>query len=200
MNKLMKKARFWAKLLSFCPGVLAIFLSGSLATGTANKNSDIDFFIITKNGKIWTARFFVFMVLKIFCQLAKPQSHIGKICPNHFITDLNLEIIEQDTYAAQLFSKNIPLSDLRNIFPIFAKKNQKWVLKFNESFPKNVLEENSDFKPVINKTSFLEKIFQAIQVWKIKKNPDYQEPKAKIVLNKNELRFHPKPKNLEKNK
>ncbi len=197
MDKLLKKAKFWAKILGFCPSVLAIFLSGSLATRKGNKNSDIDFFIIAKNKRIWTARFFVFIILKIFRQLAKPQNHIGKICPNHFITDDSLEIIEQDPYAANLFSQNIPLFDPQNIFSKFVQKNQKWVMKFKQTFPQKFLNQKTNFNLVINKASVLENFLRKIQIKKIKQNPDFKSPNAKIVLNNTELRFHPEPKNIK---
>ncbi len=194
-KKLLKKAKFWAKILGYCPSVVAIFLSGSVAIGNAKKSSDIDFFIIARNGRIWTARFFVFLVLKLFRQLAKPENHAGKICPNHFITDDCLEIVEQDQYAANLFAHNITLSDFKNIFPVFAQTNQKWVTKFGESFSDYDLKRNPSFSLMTNKPSRLESFLRKIQIKKIQKNPDYQKQNAKIILENNELRFHPEPKN-----
>jgi len=194
-KELIKKAKFWARFLGYCPGVVAIFLSGSVATGEGKKSSDIDFFIIARNGRIWTARFFVFVVLKMFWQLAKPKNHAGKICPNHFITDDHLEIVEQDAYAANLFAHNKPLFDPQRIFPIFARENQKWIEKFNESFSKNIWERSSDFALVKNNVSALENFLRKVQTKKIQQNPDYQNKNAKIILQENELRFHPKPKN-----
>ena len=80
------RAKFWANFLGKLPGVAAIFLSGSMASGKATKKSDIDFFILAHPGKIWTARFFIFFVLKSMGKLSKPHHHEGQICPNHFIT------------------------------------------------------------------------------------------------------------------
>ncbi len=196
-KNLLKKSKFWARTLGCCPGVVAIFLSGSVAMNKADKNSDIDFFIIARNGQIWTARFFVFAILKVFSQLAKPKNHAGKICPNHFITDDCLKIVEQDAYAANLFTHNKPLFDPHKIFPIFVKKNQKWVTQFDESFSDNALQQNSNFKSVVNKSLALENFLRKIQIKKIKKNPDFKTPNAKIVLEETELRFHPEPKNLQ---
>jgi len=100
----MVKAKFWARILGLLPSVRAIFLSGSVAQGRATDSSDIDFFIIARHGQIWTARFFVFLILKIFRQIRTSKNHAGKICPNHFITDTHLEIQEKDVYSANLFS------------------------------------------------------------------------------------------------
>ncbi len=186
------KAERWAKILGRCPGVRAIFLSGSVAEGKGTKESDIDFFIIAKSGQIWTARFFVFLVLKISNQLAKPHRHRGKICPNHFIADHNLEIIEQDLYSAKLFTHNIPLYDPQAIFLAFVHENKEWVKAFGESFQTEGVEADPYPK---KPRSWSDKILAPLQITKIKKNPDFQKKDAVIILSDDELRFHPEPKN-----
>ena len=192
----LKKAKFWAQILGKFPGVRAIFLSGSLAQKKGNKNADIDFFIIARHGQIWTARFFIFIVLKIFCQLAKEKNHAGKICPNHFISDQNLEIQEQDAYAAHLFSNNQPLYDPDNLFSLFIKTNKHWMKTFGiiPTIPIDLIpiqSRNNHYK------NWFESFLKKIQINKIKKNPEYYFPEAKIVLSDTELRFHPKPKNID---
>ncbi len=193
---LLKKAEKWARILGHLPGVQAIFLSGSLAAGKARKSSDIDFLIIARAGQIWTARFFVFVVLKFFNQLAKPHDHKTKICPNHFITEHSLEIEEKDAYAAQLFCHNIPLYDPHELWRNFVDENKDWIESFGEEFPE--IPENL-FGPPRKKSrihhSLWENFFRSLQEKKIKRNPEYQTPGAKIILNERELRFHPHPKN-----
>jgi predicted nucleotidyltransferase len=193
---LHKKAFRWAHVLGSLPGVRAIFLSGSLATGNAKPTSDIDIFVIAKPGQIWTARFFIFIVLKIFNQLAKPHHHAGKICPNHFITEDSLEIQEQDAYAAHLFSRNIPLYDPKNIFSEFMAVNKDWWEKFGYKDQKNQFVGVQDFEPLQNiSNNSLEQFLRRLQIKRIKNNPEYKTPGAKIVLTDTELRFHPEPKN-----
>ena len=191
---LKNKAKKWAHILGILPGVQAIFLSGSLATGNATPHSDIDIFIIAKSGQIWTARFFIFIVLKISNQLAKPHHHDRMICPNHFIAEDSLEIQEQDAYAAHLFSQNIPLYDPQNIFENFMAVNQKWFEKFGY-----ILHSKFELQTPGSRSSsnlkLLEQFLKRIQLKKIKNNPEYKTTGAKIVLSDTELRFHPEPKN-----
>ncbi len=192
---LQKKAERWASILGRLPGVQAIFLSGSLACGRAKKTSDIDFLIVARAGQIWTARFYVFLALKFCGQLAKPKNHDHKICPNHFITDHSLQIQVHDAYSAFLFSNNIPLYDPESLWPIFVELNQEWIERFGEKFT-----ESSDKlfgapkKKRSIERSLSEGVFRNLQEWKIKKNPEYNTPGASIIMNKYELRFHPKPK------
>jgi len=196
-SRLLKKARCRAKILGRLPGVRAIFLSGSLAQGRASKNSDIDFFIITKAGQIWTARFFIFLVLKLLGQMRSTKNPAEKICPNHFITDQSLELQEKDAYAAHLFSHNISLYDPDEIWPRFVAANQKWVNEFGEEFNSPLSQTLPLTKKKVNSLQkLLENLLRKIQTWKIQKNSDYKTPGAKIVLEDYELRFHPTPKNL----
>lgn len=190
----------WAQKLGKCPGVAAIFLSGSLAQGHGDANSDIDFFVLAHPGQIWTARFFVFIKLKQAKQLAKPHHHAGKICPNHFITTDRLEIQEKDAYSAHLFSHNCPLHDPCNLFPRFVATNQ-WVRDFGENFDhKFTVSVRAKYFPPVGRyhrplQKLLEIILKPLQTRIIKKNPDYKTPGAKIVLTDQELRFHPNPRN-----
>ncbi len=194
-------AKDWALKLGKLPGVAAVFLSGSLAQGRGNANSDIDFFIIAKPGQIWTARFWVFIRLKFTGRLAKPHHHAGHVCPNHFITTDRLEIQEKDAYSAHLFSHNQPLYDPHNVFPRFVAANQ-WVQDFDEDFDHKFFVSSvgaENFPPVGRYHRPLQKLLETIlknlQSHRIKRNPEYKIPGAKIVLTDQELRFHPKPRN-----
>lgn len=199
----IKKAQKWAKILGRCPGVMAIFLSGSLSQGKATEQSDIDFFIIAREDQIWTARFFVFLVLKLCWQIATEKDHASKICPNHFITHQHLEIQEQDEYAANLFSHNIPLYDPFSLWSEFVEANKSWIEGFGYTFflpleQGEMPDRAEGIECSISRHStntWAECMFKSLQTQKIKSNPNYKHPRAKIVLEDHELRFHPKPKN-----
>ncbi|MDH3324886.1 MAG: hypothetical protein OEL89_04565, partial [Candidatus Peregrinibacteria bacterium] len=148
----------------------------------------IDVFIITKAGEIWTVRFFVFVVLKLFKKIAKPHDHAGKICPNHFITEKKLEIIEKDPYSANLFANVRFLAGDREVYEKFMSVNNWWITT------KNYEKKDEKFQ-LEQKNSKFEDFLKRIQIKKIKSNPEYKTPRAKIVLEDYELRFHPEPKN-----
>lgn len=197
MNVWEKKARRWAQIVGALPGVRAVFLSGSLAQGKGSAESDIDFFIITEPGQIWTARFFTNVLLKLSFNLSKPAAHAGRICPNHFITADNLEIVEQEAYSAHLFSHNRPLYDPFSLWPVFVKANE-WVHEFGEAFPVLVKQNGEGLAPQFSSVKTLnwsERLLRWIQQQKIYRNPAFKKPDAKIVLKNTELRFHPDPKN-----
>ena len=73
-----KRAQFWARILSYAPGVRAIFLSGSLPQSTAHQGSDIDFLFITHPGWLSRSRFCVFVILWIFRDYRAPSGTRGR--------------------------------------------------------------------------------------------------------------------------
>lgn len=197
-KKFFARAQFWANILGKLPGVAAIFLSGSLARGDGNENSDIDFFVITHPGQIWTARFGIFVMLKLGGRLAKPHHHAGQICPNHFISRGNLLIAEQDHYAARLFASNQPLFDPERIFLDFQAANQAWINQKGSAFKTTQLQPKKNVPKKTNPSFLAQKIetwLKKIQIKKIRSNADFHNPNAKIILTDQELRFHPHPKN-----
>ncbi|NCP66977.1 hypothetical protein GW756_01575 [bacterium] len=196
MEKIQRKANRWAQIIGHLPGVAAVFLSGSMVQGISKPTSDIDFFIIAIPGRIWTARFFTNLLLKLTSNLAKPAYHRARICPNHFISAQNLEIVEQDAYSAHLFTHNLPLYDPYDLWPKFIESNS-WVNAFGEAFPIVVtLNENQSKNTVPSKKiNFIETTLRFLQIFKIRRNPDFKKPGAKIILKADELRFHPDPKN-----
>ncbi len=198
-KKYFKKANFWAKILIKLPGVLAIFLSGSVAQNKATKNSDIDFFIITNAGQIFTARFFVSGVLKLFGILAdSAKNHAGKICPNHYITVDNLEISEKDAYAANLFSHNKFLVGNKNIWYSFVQKNKNWISYFRETFQNDLPSKNFK-KQNLNKNTgkFFQKIENFCKNFQKNRLSKKTLPKtAKVWLSDKEIRLHENPKNI----
>jgi len=201
MPEIPLKAQRWSSMIGRLPGVLAVFLSGSVAQGKSDKGSDLDFFIIARPGQIWTARLWVFLVLKFFNQIATEHKHAGRICPNHFITADHLQITEKDAYSAHLFSHNMPLYDPYGLWPKFISQN-RWVRDFDQKFvvnpkPKNQNPKFANQKPIGAWSHKFEACARQIQEWKITTNSDFRLSGAKIVLEDHELRFHPKPRNKD---
>ncbi len=192
----LKKAKRWASVLAWMPGVSAIFLSGSLAQGRGSKDSDIDFFIVAEAGQICTARFFVSGVLKCFGQLAHDEkNHAGKICPNHFITTDRLEIQEKDRYAAQLFVHNYFLAGDYQIWKSFVGHNSTWVQQFDQSFVESFPKTTITTVPNTYLTQKIEKWCKAFQRKRLAKQK--RDSSTKVWITDTEIRLHPEPKNKQ---
>lgn len=91
----MGKARKVSQFIGKFPFVRAVMLSGSLSKGYMEADSDIDYFIITKPGRLWVARTMLIMYKKIFLA----NSH-EDFCVNYFIDEAHLEIEDQNIFTA----------------------------------------------------------------------------------------------------
>src|SRR5690606_24695517 len=52
----LKKAKKWSNFIGSFPFVRGVFISGSLSKNFMTADSDVDYFIITKPGRLWLAR------------------------------------------------------------------------------------------------------------------------------------------------
>lgn len=94
-SNMLKVAGKVSRFISCFPFVRAVMLSGSISKGYMDKNSDIDFFIITAPGMLWFTRTMLVLFKRIFLF----NSH-KYFCVNYFIDTENLEIEEKNIYTA----------------------------------------------------------------------------------------------------
>ncbi|MDO8435221.1 MAG: nucleotidyltransferase domain-containing protein, partial [bacterium] len=62
----LRRAQRFAWLFGLLPWVRLVCACGSVAWGTADEESDIDFCIVTKPGRIWSTRFIIAGTLEVF--------------------------------------------------------------------------------------------------------------------------------------
>ena len=181
-EKMMFKAKNMSRFIGNFPFVRAVFVSGSLSKGYFAKDDDIDYFIITKNNRLWSARTFLVVFKKIFLLNSKKY-----FCINYFMTEENLTIPEKNRFTATecvtlkpMFGKNIfqKLIDTNgwvlDYFPNFKNTKDEEVLKI--PFFKKLLENLLDGKF----GDFLERNFMKI-------TQKHQEKKFKKKLKKHEF-------------
>lgn len=83
----LKKAKKFAKLFSFFPGVKAVAAANFIGGHNWRLGSDIDIFIITKPGWIWRSRFFCAGVSKILNSRPTKLSKKDKICLSFYVSE-----------------------------------------------------------------------------------------------------------------
>jgi len=212
MNNLVQtrehKAEKVAWFLQIVPFICFIGLTGSLSYETAKISSDIDFFIVAKQGRIWTCRFFTVVILKFFGLYRTGDSfkeRAGKICPNRYTTDKHLLISPQNRYHAQDYSHMFPLFDNDNIYKKFLQANQ-WMQGYGYLPPTRALHniQSAGILSGLRKVSewiLLGKLGEQLEKWaknfqlkSIMKDDRVNKPDTGLYVDDNELRFHPKPR------
>jgi len=136
-KSMLKTAGNIAEFLSRFPFVKGVAVSGSLSKNFADENSDIDFFIITENNKLWLARTFMHCFKKV-AFLFKKQHWF---CMNYYVDEEMLEIKEKNIYTATEIATLLPLRGV-TVFQEFFRQNA-WSRSFlpNHSLRISYVEE-----------------------------------------------------------
>jgi len=192
--KAIQIANFIAKF----PFVEGVGISGSLSKGYFDKESDVDFFVITTPNKLWIARMFLVLYRKIFL-----LGSIDFFCVNYYITTENLEIIDKNRFTATELATLIPVCG-KQVFTDFYKYNE-WICDFFGNFTPKKQYLSDVNKPFLTKTvefllknqlgKFFEKVFMKItyQIKKIKfRHVSNEVFNSTIKSTSNVSKHHPK--------
>lgn len=203
-RKLYKKAKKYVKYMQMLPFVRCVALCNSLAFYDADKDSDIDLFIITERNRLFIARAFVW----IFTQLLGIRRHgkkiKGRFCLSFIISrdDLNLEkiLIKNDIYLLFWIRLMRPLIG-QEVYREFIKANS-WIHNyFNYEIdqklhllkPNQLLQKFQKILEYPTKGKFgniFENIMKKIQIKRCRnKITTLKDPKGTIVSD-TMLKFH----------
>ena len=152
VQKRLSKTHLVGRMLARLPFVRAVILNGSLVSGNHKPSSDIDILIIAKDGRIFTARFFV----NIFATLVgikrskdDKSGHAGKFCFNYFLTEHYLHINypkEREQYCAGNYSKSQFVAGDVELFKKFMKENEGLFEKYNFKYQISNIKYQNHFK------------------------------------------------------
>ncbi|HSW48454.1 MAG TPA: hypothetical protein VLG67_05240 [Candidatus Saccharimonadales bacterium] len=136
-----------AEYLAAIPSVLLIGISGGLAIGDVNQEDDIDFFVITKKGKLFETRLWILIILQALGLRRKrlDKNTADKICVNLLVDETKIKWSEKsrDIYTAHEILQMKPLFERNNTYAKFIKEND-WIKSF---FPNiQVLNEEKSWK------------------------------------------------------
>lgn len=136
-----------AKFISKFPFVKAVGISGSLSKGYYDNESDIDFFVITKDSKLWICRTLLMLYKKLFLLNSRKY-----FCINYFISESQLEIQEKNRFTATELKTLIPLEGKTSFEDFY--QNNNWINDYFSNFEPNTDTVNSSDKTYF--TAFLE--------------------------------------------
>ncbi len=118
-------ARLWlpaaryGQVIAGLPFVRMAAVTGSLAVNNAEARADIDYFIVTEPGHLWTCR-------ALALALGRLAARQGvNLCPNYLVTTRALAFPDRNLYVAHELAQMVPLGGL-DIYAEIRRRNA-WV-------------------------------------------------------------------------
>jgi predicted nucleotidyltransferase len=149
-EKKINSAYRMTKFISKFPYIRAILLSGSISKGYMEKDSDVDYFIITHPNRLWVARLLLMLFKKVFLLNSRKF-----FCINYFVDTETLEIEEKNIFTATELATLIPTYG-KELYDELYKRNT-WIKDFYPNFPKR------DSKIIsYNDSSLIQRLFENI--------------------------------------
>ncbi len=200
------------RLCRFVPFLQAFFVCNTVAQGTAEKDSDIDVFIIIRHGRLWLARLMTTLLLSLFRLRRHGRYITDRVCLSFYATDdaLNLSTLAipgGDPYLTYWIHQLIPIFDPNTLYETIQKENH-WTKKFlpnaTHAFypaPKIRVEDTPVSKSVRRLVEtlwsgkygdLLEKHARGIQLQKMKQktHPRGSSNPTHVVVSDTLLKFH----------
>lgn len=142
---LLKTAYKISSFLFQFPFVRGIGISGSLSKNVADRDADIDFFVITSSNRLWIARTLMHLFKKLTFIVGKEHW----FCMNYYVDEEALQINEKNIYTAIEVITLVPVCG-NGVLEQFYEANA-WTHSF---YPNYSLSKESKKKA---KSSFLKK-------------------------------------------
>ena len=113
--------------LAALPFVRSLALSGGTAHRNARGGDDIDLFVVTAAGRVFTT----YTLLFLASRLTRTR---GVVCPNYLVDENNLQIAyHHDLFTAHQALSLVPIAGL-DMFERFVEANRDWVRDFYPAY------------------------------------------------------------------
>lgn len=122
-HKKQQTIKRYAALIARFPFVESVAISGSCSKGLLEEDGDVDYFIITKPGRLWLCRSILVAFKKFVLFNSKKY-----FCVNYFVSAAQLRIPDQNLFVACEISTLMPVHN-QNLFEQFLRENS-WVARY----------------------------------------------------------------------
>lgn len=185
-KKKIEIAKKIASLIKFLPTIKFVGISGNIAAGNARKNDDIDLFIISSRGWLWTTRFLITVLVAITGYRRRPgnKNIKDKICLNLFVDESNLDGFDHNLFIAHEIFNLKPLINKNDTYEKFLSANQ-WVKRYLPNCQKFKNLKPKVFSYNSRSATIVEKLFRRIQLWWMRKRKTTEITQPDLIA------FHP---------
>ena len=168
-----RAARFYSRIISYFPFVRGVFLTGSISKGFMSYKDDIDYFIVTSPGRLWTVRTMLTLFKKIFLL----NSH-RNFCINYFLDENHLHVEEKNRFTA---------TELAFIVPIYGNEaylnildQNQWVNAYYPFFKPGHTSLMRTSRPIIKRImefAIKARLFDSIERYLLSSSKNYIQKK-----------------------
>lgn len=212
-EKLIRKAKRKAWIFKSCPFVDFVAICNYLPLGVVEKNSDIDLLVVTRPGRIFTARLFLTMLSHLAGIRRHGEKVEGRFCLSFYLNAENLALYPllikpDDIYMAFWMVALLPVYEHTDIFKQVQKANELWLGKYFENLPERYYENVAASKKKNLSGAFwefvlkgklgdwLEKNLQSFFVKRHRRNIEELPENASVEVSSFRLKFHNNDKRL----
>ncbi len=206
----IKRAKLVANIFKYIPSIKLVAIGNLIGAHNLKNESDIDFFIITKKGTIWTSRFITTSLMKLARLRPTTNNQKDKICLSFFVTENNLNIDKfrinkNDTYMKYWLADLYPVLNCKNTYNKLINSNN-WLKKELPNWTKIIANAKYRVEP-LKKTNRMrkklyiyEKLLKKIQLKIIPKElKSIMNLNTKVIINDDVLKFHTKDRRKKYN-
>ena len=112
----------YGRAIARLPFVRMVAISGALAMDNAADQTDIDYFIVTETGRLWSARAQTIALVRLVAVTG------DVLCPNYFVADNMLSFSERNLFTAHEIVQMVPVSG-RDVYRRLRELNP-WTASF----------------------------------------------------------------------
>jgi hypothetical protein len=158
-EKFLCIAKRQAKVLSWFPFIKCICISGSLSKLYMDNHSDIDYFIIAKERRLWLTKLLMSVIVETleFFGLQK------YFCPNYIITENNLTISDRNVFTAMEIVTLIPLYN-RKEYESFLAANG-WIKEYFPHYEMNLAVDSHEPRPTLLNRIWKSRLFTLVDTY-----------------------------------
>lgn len=163
---LIKKNKDCLNILIRIPWIKMIGITGSVAALNAEKEDDLDIFVITARNRVWITRGFVILILIALKKYPNRKSNNLKICPNIFIDEdhISWPAEKRNVYTAHEVVMLQPYFDKDSTYFRFLNENawlSEYLPNFSFNLPKRI---KSTFQPKSLIVNFIEQLAMKMEM------------------------------------
>ena len=122
-DKLLKQSVFYSSLLSYFPFVRGIAISGSLSKQCASEKSDIDFFVLIKENRLWISKTLIQLFKNVLRLFGKEEF----LCTNYFKAIDNISLEEKSKFTEMELITMIPVYKKKTLIQFF--NSNQWAFE-----------------------------------------------------------------------